>query len=606
MSRLMNQSADPERDVTGQGLIDPQNYANNKKIVDRARTMIIGQLEPIRTQRRPMTEKWLRLEKLWQNKPSVSLYTGRHGVNIPRAQKVVETHVSNIVTKLFPLNEQYEMNPKRGDQVAAARAEVNRMVLDHLIDESNLRVIMHSFVRRGLMLGTSIMKSHWDVNITRQFRKRPTIPLDSTLRLEPGVPSTVFEPVDVVQYEGPRPRVVDLLRWYIHPITVQDIEDYQIIFEDMDVDLNHMLDNSATADRPNGYSRKNVQTVLDMLKGKKPMQDQITSDRDQRLDAMGFRVDAEGVMDSRFRIIEIWCKFPLYQDRGDQRLHPCRMVWSMVDNGDPVPLSITQNQFLGQGLPYRAWRVRDMMDNFYGQGLLETLEALQYALNAFFSQALDSATFTINQLAIVDVMKLATRAKDINIAPLSVIPVRGDPTKALQFWSPPDVSQVAINIATMLASLMEDEGNAGPLQQGKATAGRQSASEVLILNQASSAFEDAMLDKIETEVLSDMLKDWFKYAEQFLSKDTFENITGITQEIHPVQEVVGDYSFRWAVSRTAQKRQELELSILELNAQMQQVQAIIAAAGQQGVGSRAAPQKGAQARAPISASQTGG
>lgn len=600
---LMNLSADPSLD-TSAGIIDERNYATNKAVVDQSRQWPIAMIDPIRTQRRQLTEKWLRYEMLWQSKHTVRLYKGRHDVYVPRAQKVIETHVANTVTKLFPLDERYTMSPL--DEFAEQRAEIQRPVMDHLIDESPLRTQMTQFTRRGYMLGTSIFKSYWHVKKTRQFRREPTMPFDTPgAQLPPGTPSTMFVQRDVMQYEGPRPQVIDLLRWYIHPITIQDIDDYEIIFEDMDVDMAHL---TSMADRRK-YSREGVKKLIKLARGgaESRQQDQITSDRDQRLSAMGFTVHGAGIKDNRFKLTEIWVKFPLYQvtPGPDGKRHtepiPCRMVYGQHGSGDPIPLFIGQNPLISQRPPYRAWRVRDMMDNFYGQGLLETLEALQYALNAFFAQALDSATFTINQLAVVDVMKLATRAKDVNIAPLSVISVRGDPEKAIRFWSPPDVSQVAIQIASMLGSLMEDESGATPIRQGKAAGGRQTAKEIGVLQLAASTFEDAAVDKIESEAMNGLLKDWFLLAQQYLSPATFERITKRPKEMDPVQSLVGDYDMRWAVSRTARKREAMELEQVNQNVLMQQLQVVLAQLGQQGIGSQAAPQPGASAPAPAGA-----
>jgi hypothetical protein len=236
-----------------------------------------------------------------------------------------------------------------------------------------------------------------------------------------------------------------------------------------------------------------------------------------------------------------------------------------IDDGEPVILSLKQNPFADQRPPYRAWRVRDVQDNFYGQGMLETLEALQYALNAFFNQALDSANFTINQMMIVDVTKLAMRAKDIRLAPLALLPIRGDVNRAFTTWAPDDVSQTAINLSIMLGGLMEDTGFAGAdSRSGRSV---ESATEAAGFLQAAGQFDDTAIKKLESDMMTDMLRDWYRMGEQFLSPDTYTRITGIPKEQDPVQAVVGDYNIKWAVNSKAQERQALELRQLEANLQ---------------------------------------
>jgi hypothetical protein len=603
---LWNASSDPAQDVTANGLMDPRNHAGKPGVVRRFRTAVLEQLGPIRAQRRPMTDRFNRWDKLWQSKHVVQLYKGRSNVFVPRASKVIEHHVASMAVKTFPANERYTMTAI--DELGEFRAEMNKRVLDHHLDESRLESRMHSFIRSALKHGTAVMKSHWEVKKTPGYKRVPVLSMADIAagtRVPLGAPTTLVQPMDLIQYEGPRPKVVDLLRWYIHPITAETIDDYEIIFEDMDVDLNHLLAHRRSQTNPGGYIQ--VNKLLEMAKDggdKGGSHDDVSNDRDDRLDAYGFRVGEPGLKTNRFKVTEIWCRFPLYE--GDPRLVDCRAVVGAFGGNEPIVLSLTQNPFPNQRPPYRAWRVREMTDNFYGQGLLETLEALQYALNAFFNQALDSATYTINQSVIVDVMKLAQRHSDIRLSPLSVIPVRGDVNKAISTWAPPDVSQVAVQLAVLLGSLMEDEGNAPPITQGKLGRKLSSATEGVLLKQAGTIFEDAAIRKLESDMLTDMLRDWYMMSSHFLPPETFSRITRTPPLDDPIQAVVGDYDLRWAVSRSAETREALEMELLQAQAQMQQLQMIIAATQMQMPGTQpAAPQQGAKGPASPGGGLTG-
>lgn len=70
-------------------------------------------------------------------------------------------------------------------------------------------------------------------------------------------------------------------------------------------------------------------------------------------------------------------------------------------------LSIRQNPFFHQDFPYLVWRVIDVQDQFYGQGLVESVEHHQYALNALLNQSLDAVVFQTNHIVVVNTAQLA-------------------------------------------------------------------------------------------------------------------------------------------------------------------------------------------------------
>lgn len=553
-----NTDVDPQRDaeIKLQYGIDPANHASNPRTVERFTRDILDQFPSIRSQRQPLTERFKRWEALWQSKHTVRLYEGRSDIFVPRAMKVIEGHAARLVGNIFPNKPRYEITPM--DDLGEDFAKPAQMILDHFLDESRLESRSHSFVREGLKHGTSIFKSWWHNRKTMNYRRRPVA--EKGQIVTGGQPKTYLKGEEVIQFEGPRAKVVDLLRWYIHPITAENIDEYQIIFEDMDLSVAHVTASQKSKANPHGYV--NVDRLLAMKKKANADGNTDTnSDRDDRLAAMGFSVQNQ-VKDARLQVTEVWCKFDLY-GRGESI--DCLAYVGAFGDGAPILLSLKQNPFANQRPPYRAWRVRDSVDNFYGQGLLESLESLQYALNAFFNQALDSANFTINQMMVVDVMKLAMRAKDIRLAPLSVLPVRGDVRQAFAAWAPNDVSQTAIQLSVLLGGLMEDAGFAGAdSRSGRSV---ESATEAAGFIQAASQFDETAVKKIEADVMTDLLRDWYRMGEQFLSPETYSRITQIPKEQDPVQALVGDYNLKWSVHNMAQEREALELQMLQATLQ---------------------------------------
>jgi hypothetical protein len=577
--------------------IDKTNYAKNKKITERFTKDVVNQFQAIRTQRRTLTNKFLEWQALWQGVHTQRLYKGRSDIFVPRAQKVVETHVTNTVMRAFPINEKYEIRPRVGDPLSEARADLTEQVLDHLLEESKIRAKMHHFVRMAYMLGTSVMKSPWVVDKTKQYRRRAVLgPEDTEARLQPGQPSTFVDSAEIIQFEGVKPKVVDLLRWFIHPVTSEDIDDYEIIFEENDIDVNHLH----TMKKQKKYVNVD-EAIRRHGDGKLLAQSEVDGDRLIRQAAYGLVPSDAGIKSHQLKLTEVYVKFPLYLEQGVDNLVPCRaVVLEASGGGEPLVLSLTQNPFFDQRPPYRAWKVRDQTDTFYGQGLLETLEAMQYALNAFMNQGIDVAQFVVSPMVIMDMLKFNHRGGDINIAPLGVLGVRGKPRDAVDFWSPPDTSQVAIQVASFLGALMEDEGGAVPLAQGKSASGTQSATESQILATASQAFQASAIRKLEMEVLTPMLRDWYLKAEQFLSEETFMRVTNSQPTDQPVQHLVGDYDLQWRVSTAAEQKEALVLDQMQMDLLLKEIQAQIAilTGGQVGSQPKMAPQAGANGPAP--------
>lgn len=613
-------------DRSAGGYIDTNNYARHPKIREMALQWPVRAFQEVREQRATLSDMFLRWAALDRAKRRIMLYKGRHKAYLPKVKQVLDTNSAHVVRDLFPVNERYDIEPN--GPLSEALVPTIRATLDHFIEESHLKYQTHLLSRSFLLYGTVVMKSRWEVQTGMEIRRQVTMPenIDPNLQFDidgEKIPRTFFAPRQAVHYEGPRAKVVDLQRWWIYPMTVERIEDAELIFEDFEVSENHL---KAMAEK-GYYDKKAVKELLERQSKTAGGAPEPTSVRNDRISDYGFSVDDPHVPRKKFTVTEAWVKFPLYMHVRHPKMDehtsfsvPTKMVWGAFEGGgDPVPLLISQNPFISQRPPYRAARLDPLEDMFYGRGQAETLEYFQYVLNAFVSQALDAGNYAMNQSLFIDVTKLARRASKIRLAPNSLIPVRGEPNKIAQPWAPENLSPTAFQIASVLSAWMDEDGNNHPMLRGGALSKRQSAFESAATRQGAMIFIDKVVDILEGEILSPMLKDWYMFGEQFLSPETFMRINKKTQpKMGDVQWMLGDYGFRWAASRSAQKREELELQIMQeqlaqqtIQAQLMQIQAMMAAAGAApptgGTGSppRIAPGPGAGAPAAPSPGQVG-
>lgn len=581
-------------DRSAGGYIDENNYADHLQIREAAREWPGRGFETVRSQRHTLSEMFSRFYALDRAKRRIELYRGRHRVYLPKVKQVLDTNSAHVAQELFPLTERLGIEPH--GPLGEAMAPVVRRTLEHFTEESHLRTQVLAAARSFLQYGTVVVKSPWEVRTGIQIRRRPTLPenIDPSTQFDVDgqqVPRTFFAPQRAVHYEGPRAKVVDLQRWFIHPMTVESIDDAELIFEDFEVSINHLKGMAEEG----YYSKRGVKELLERVNKTNGGDSDVTSRRNERAADYGFSVDDPHVPHTKFTITEAWVMFPLYKfvthPAMDGRMDlpvPCKMVFAGFEGGgDPIPLMIAQNPYAQQRPPYRAARLDPVPDMFYGRGQSETLEYFQYILNAFVSQALDAGNYAMNQSLFVDVTKLARQASKIRLAPNSLIPTRGKPGDVVQPWAPENLSPIAFQIASVLSAWMDEDGNNHPMLRGGALSKRQSAFESAATRQGALIFIDKVVALMEGEILSPMMKDWYIMAEQWLSPESYMRINKSVQpRVADLQHLLGDYDFRWATGSGAQKREELEIAIMQqqlaqqtIQAQLMQIQAMMAQAG---------------------------
>jgi len=155
---------------------------------------------------------------------------------------------------------------------------------------------------------------------------------------------------------------------------------------------------------------------------------------------------------------------------------------------------------------------------------------------------------------VVNKAQLASNPTDLAIAPRSFIYTWADPSQAIHFERPPETYEISFKVANLISGMLQDIGGAPPVMQGKAGSRGQTATEASILQQGAGAFTNLVAAKIEAEVLSPMLQDFYSLEQQFRSEETYAKITGGPPIPIQPQDIVGDYMFNWHVSTEAQQR----------------------------------------------------
>lgn len=518
-----------------EGLIDSKNYALDKGVMERVQEELLSHMPQVKANRTIMEERWGRLERMWQGKHEIRLVDTQSDIYVPMARKIVETFVSQVVTQIFPTNPMFFLNAVGPNmQLAQSLLPQIEALIENDVENARVKAWMPLFLRRGFIAGCSIVKNFWKTTSTTNYRRR---------RLGGGEGEPIFyttEAEELKTFDGPTFDVVDPLRWYIHPITSKTIDEARMVFEELDVDWSHLK----SMEEAGIY--KKIDRIKDRADSATRGGSIIDSNRDIRTQAYGYTVE-DMMMSDTYRLVEIWAKFDLY---GDGRRLPCKIVCV----GDTI-LEVRQNPFFSQRPPYRAWRMTDTFDNFYGQGLMENIESMQYAFNAMFNQGIDNANWQQNPMIVINKSQLASNPSDIQIAPRSFLYTYGDPRMNVHFERPPETYKISFDVAQLLSGMMQDIAGAPPIMQGKTGGRTQTATEADILRQGAGAFTNILASKIESELLSPMLQDFYMLEQQFRDAETYLKITGGAppRQVSP-QDLVGDYQFTWHVSTDATQR----------------------------------------------------
>lgn len=569
MRELANVSSEAGRGIEP-ALIDPMNYADDEDICKRVLREIVGILGQIRAQRSKIEDLWNRYYKVWAAKHEYRLYEGRSDLYFPIARKIIEQHTAGIKMQVFPSTDAFMVvpndvgvDPMTGlpgamDMQLQQLARNIGGLIKHDVVQSKMERWMDMFIRQALIYGTSVVKSFWRVSDTTNYRLRKQTLADGSGSVN------MVQPESIMLYEGPTFKVVNLLDWYIHPLSCSDIDEARMIFEDCMVDWN-FLRSMSECEIP-VYSPNVVSKIKAKADSAKPGTaeaggpSKASANKNVRLQSYGVTVDqiAEPEI-HEWKLTEIYCKFDLYDDG-----HEIACKISVI--GQDV-VEVRQNPFFNQRPPYRALKIIDVPDMFYGQGLVESIEHHQYALNAMLNQTLDAVIFQTNHIIVVNTSLLAQAPETLRIAPRAVWKTMANPNDVVSIIRPPDNSASAFNTANMIAGSMQDTAGMPPVMMGKMPSSDSTATANTLAQQGASVAQNSIIRNVETSILSPLLHDWYSMEQQFRSTQNMLRISGMAPLNVDVNALTMDWQFTWLTSS------QISPMVQQMNAASQAMQA---------------------------------
>jgi hypothetical protein len=515
--------------------IDDQNYAADPEVYKRAMEQVFSLFQPVRDEKLKTRERITRFWKVWNGQHDQWLYQGRAKLYWRLGYKIVETFINHIKPQAFPSDDSFYIEPAPYDPIAMVNAQTARRILKHDVEHSRVERWTDMLLRDGLIQGTGIVKTVWQTRSTKNY-KRNIVQGYNDKGKSVMMPMFGAMPDDrLTLKEGPTFSPVNILDWFIHPITARDIEDAELVWEDVTVPVYYLTSMQA--------SRKFVGVDKALAEGdSKKSQTDTSSAKDVLLARQGV-VQAE-VMRKRpnaYQIQEAYCKFDLY---GDGTFVDTKMVWL----GSHL-LECRQNPNFFQEPPYFAWHCIDVKDYFYGAGIVEPIEHLNLAANAMGNQMLDAIALQVNHILGVNVAMLAQDVAALRISPRAIWASLGDPNEVFKEIRPQDNTQTALAGLQLLSGVMQDVAGAPPVMQGKqSNKDGTTATEIQAVALGAAAGVQSMVRNFEVQVMSPWLQRAWMLEQQYRSVRNATKIAGSAPIKVAPADVAGDFGMRWLVS----------------------------------------------------------
>jgi len=555
----------------------PKNLALDPLIEQRVRDELVPLVRRTRQERNGvLRERWLRYYRIWSVRHDSQGYKGRTNTYFPVGRRWIEQWVTRLKRDLFPDQDWFACNALREDFEARVPA---KMALQKYWMRRHMRLRKHAlpWLRQLVMYGTSPVRNVWRAIEHEQTVLRDVLDDD-------GAPSgkTIEQVEKVADFLGPTFEPVDLFAFYVWPPTAAGLDDCTLVFEDRCVPRSRVY---ALANKPLDPSDPKAGNVYEGVDELVALYDQAIQNRTggqagrnpDKYDALAIRLADKGFtapldfnVPAALRPLDLTeCMWTVDLEEDE----PARYLVTL--GADEVPLRVQRRPFWHGGTQWLVGRFQQIPEEFYGRGLCELFDYLQYFVNDLGNQSGDAFVWSTNPIAVVDIgavqdptsLRMAPGAKWL-----------ANPA-GVQFTTPPQGAATAGFTAVQgyvgLADTLVAPTPARPMAPQQQTGAQDSAG--LAAQLADSAVDlRAVIESLEDEVMVPLLERSDILTQQCLDRDIILKVAGkdgLELVEHPitVADLVGEYEWEWLGTTTAQNQQVRAQQMVQGIALMSQI-----------------------------------
>lgn len=544
------------------------NFADDAE----TRQYVLDNVAPLVTQarlaRQALDTEWLEIQKMaFMRHGSNQAYHGMSNAYVPSYAKNLDARVRNISKSLFPTND-YLMATAYGEEFRQLESAAKAWMQYQLGTQAKLRARMKSCLRQLHDFGVTVGKV-W-------YQKAQPAPGRGRLKKNPlGELLAAFDPSPEADTycEGIRFRTVSMFAWHIWPLTINNIDEASLVFEDMQVSKQFA---DVMMDRGEWKNKEALaMRGLSDTDSKRAEQLQtITGLSDTAIEGM------HGALSDWLEITEAYCRIPIPKKHRLQGEEDLPVPVQIIMCGDE-PVCVRRNPFWFAAPPYALKTLNERAESLYGIGLGRQAYDLQGLVNDFINQTNDNGIYALNPIAKVNPNIVTKMGK---IEPGSVWAM-SDP-KGLEFDRPPgEQIQYGHALTNQGLSLMTDLLGTPPQMQGQAGGGSaKTATGAQILQQNIRTDIQDVVEEIEEEFLEPLMEKVFALGQQYESADRRVVVAGAPINI-PREVFAGGYAFKWMASSQTANNVMRNQQLLQLHQTMAATAQLLAMEGKKYVAS---------------------
>lgn len=494
------------------------NYAGNRSIAQRAFEHVNLKVTMARNARKAKEIEWLEDLRLWSCQNSdAQMYLGRSNVIVPELHKQVETSVEQFMSGLFPNDDYIGVIPVKLTSEEDAE-DIKDAVVHELDHKNDLPNLVQRFQRQKCLYGTAFLKPVFE-------KSMKTVIMKNT--------KGYAETKEVPKFQGVKVHCMDTFHTYIWPETSQDVDSSEMMFDESFI-LKSDLEDSGL-----------YQNLKDVSEVTPQYQDYGWVDTIRM--AMNNLSTAINQRQNAVLVTEIWTDFEIV---SGERV-PC--VISLANYNTVI--RVQRNPFWHQSKPYLMGRyITGPAGEAYGHSMPERIRSLTYMMTDIANQTMDSLTYTLNPIAIID----PGAAGDVNSFKMQPGAKWFASPQGVAFQSFPDISQAGFQgmqqIRSMISQFSDNAPSIAPQLSGKA----RSATQASAVQSEITANLKNMIRADEFEVMGPLCSMTHWLLKQFQSEEYqvvtqgAEKGSWITKTVNP-ETLAKDCLFVWRGSEVAQK-----------------------------------------------------
>lgn len=514
-----------------------KNFISDKDVYNWVLDNVVVVLPSIRSDWTTIRAEWQEVNKMIaMEMTEKAKYRGETEVYLPTFINALETRTAHVKKASFPTDSYMDVLAlKEETPEDVAQRDANKAWMKRQIEtNAKLRANFGAFVRNVLAFGFGVLKGYWEDCLKQQ--KKGKYADDRIASVLNGKKKS---------YSGKcRVKTVNNFSFYAYPLSVDSLEQCTIVFEDIQLSKQFVLNMIAK-----GYWKEDYIHFGSSNSETESERQQVLMDN-TKTSQTAISGGLAGDLGSYLEVSEVWFKMVL-----PKKYHDPETI-AAGDHVDPVPmkavicggniLDIQENPFNHGKHPYIAKKLTNTPDVLVSPGYGKWVMKSQFLANDVANQVNDNGIYGLNPIIIRDPTKMAGHSLSQTISPGAIF----DGEKDCITFERPDVNGIQWGVQLLDRAIgTVNDTIAPPILQGTSQggSGKTATGAQLLQSNTKTDIQDFNED-VEQDVLIPLMEMFHSLGQQFETEEMFLAITGKDKIKFSPEMLAMDLSWQWVAS----------------------------------------------------------